>query len=591
MSELPMAAFPAHEIDSPEFRASVPHSVGDVSRWAIGVVLLLGLALRLAEFLSRQPLWIDEAFVTLNVGARTFFGLASPLDYKQTAPVPFLWATKTATLIGGVNEFTLRLVPLLCGLALLPVIWRFARRLDRRIALLATLLAALSPLLLRYSDEVKQYGPDALVTMMTAFLVLSVLDQPASRAAWRRLAWGGAAALVLSQPSAFVLAGAGVALVVDRSVRRIPGWAGRLAGVILLWLGVFGLLYFMSYRDEAALPYMRVFWGGTYPTPSAPDLGFRGWRAAWVVLMSPLEHVPSAIPVRVMVPAFLLGLFALRLRTRLSTVIFIGATYGATLAAAIGGRYPVSQRTYAFLAPFLFLVYAAAAVLLCDLVPRRVRWAAYAVASFVLALWPAWSVWASVSAPHPSWNTRRLVEEVRTRLDGAPVYIYALGFPTWVVYTTDWDAPDAPRLRWGAQLAGPGGPAFGNTRSRGHPVRCEGDSLIRVYGGRTEIIGTPTGIQFTEPAGSRPVPDSGWAANEARRIRVAATTTAWMFITNVQSRWNGELFRAVRAAGGRIIEAKLAMDDVRHSAALYRIRFSPATVNPPSRPEHTCDVQ
>ena len=588
-----MVRFPPLKDESvSEVRSSLPRSVVDVPSWALGAVLLLGLALRLAEFLSRRPLWIDEAFVTLNVGGRTFFGLLSPLDYLQTAPVPFLWATKTATLIGGMNEFTLRLVPLLCGVALLLVIWRFARRLDRRIALLATLLAALSPLLLRYSNEVKQYGPDALVTMMVACLVLSVLDQPASRAAWRRLAWGGAAALLLSQPSAFVLAGAGVGLVVDRSVRRTPGWAGRLAGVIILWLGVFGLLYFMSYRAEAALPYMRVFWGGTYPTPSAPDLSFRGWRAVWVMLMSPLAHEPSALPIRLIVPAFLLGLFALRLRSRLSVAIFIGATYGATLGAAIGGRYPVSERTDAFLAPFLCLVYAAGAVLLCDRAPRGARWGAYAAVSFVLALWSAWSVWASISAPRPFWNTRRLVQEIRTRPDGAPVYVYALGFPAWVVYTTDWGAPDIPRLQWAAQLAGPGGPAFGNAQSRGRPVRCEGDSLTRSYGGRTEIIGIPTGIQVTAVLRDwRPMPDSGWAANEARRIRAIATSTAWILTTNFEDRWIDELLREVRADGGRIAEAKEAVDDTHRSAALYRIRFSPASVNPPSRSQHACEVR
>ena len=587
-----MVGFEAREGGSvQEVGASVPRSAGEVPPWAIGVVLLVGFALRLTEFLSRPPLWVDEASVTLNVGARTFLGLLHQLDYAQTAPVPFLWATKTVTMIGGMNEFTLRLVSLLCGVVLLFVIWRFVRHLDRRMALLATLLAASSPLLLRYSNEVKQYGPDALVTMLVAGLVLAVLDQPGSRKTWRWLAWGGAVALILCQPSAFALAGAGCGLVVDGSVRRTPGWTRRLAGVVALWVGVFALLYFFSYRGVAAEPYMQRFWERTYPIVSAPDLGFRAWRAAWVILMSPFEAESSALPIRLMAPGFLLGLFALGRRSRPSLAIFVGATYAATLATAVAGRYPVSERTYAFLAPLLCLIYAAAAVQLCDLAPRPARRGAYVVALMVLALWPARAVWVRLSAPLPSWNTRRLIKELRSRPDGAPVYVFAGGFPAWVVYTTDWGAPDLLRLRWATQIAGPGGPAFENAPSRGHPVHCEGDSLIRSYGGRTEIIGIPAGIQVTEPLRDWwPMPDSGWAANEARRIRAAASSTAWIFAAHYQDRWIDELLREVRASGGRIGEAKVAVGDV-HRASLYRIRFSPGAVNDPSGVARSCEAR
>src|SRR5512134_2329201 len=106
--------------------------------------MAVGALIRLWVYAARPPLWIDEARVALNIGARSWGELLRPLDFDQAAPPLFLWATKLAVLTLGMNEYGLRAVPLLASLAILPLVFLLADRLaGRRIAVLTTVLAAL----------------------------------------------------------------------------------------------------------------------------------------------------------------------------------------------------------------------------------------------------------------------------------------------------------------------------------------------------------------------------------------------------------------------------------------------------------------
>src|SRR4051794_39932833 len=77
--------------------------------------LVSGPVLRLVLYCQGRSLLIDEARLSLNIASRSFFGLVGPLDHDQSAPILFLWIEKGATILFGVNEYSLRLFPLLAG--------------------------------------------------------------------------------------------------------------------------------------------------------------------------------------------------------------------------------------------------------------------------------------------------------------------------------------------------------------------------------------------------------------------------------------------------------------------------------------------
>lgn len=258
-------------------------------RLAIGL-LTLGAALRLWLYLSRPSLSIDETMLSLEIGLRSYAGLLRPLDSIQTAPPLFLWGVKLCATLGGMSEYTLRVLPLVAGL-LVPVgVWRVARRLwPEPAALAAAGLAAFAPTLVQYSVTMKPYVSDALFALVTIALALDVIERPAARATWVRLALGGLLAILGSIPAPFVLAGAAAALVTAPSVRRSPQAMPRVGGCVLVWGAAFALVYLWLYRPAATSAYMQQFWVASFLIPFAPVAG-DSWASPWSRPSTPVRR-------------------------------------------------------------------------------------------------------------------------------------------------------------------------------------------------------------------------------------------------------------------------------------------------------------
>ena len=187
------------------------------------VAMIVGIALRIAEFRHDRPLWLDEAMLGLNIASRSFSELVKPLDYDQSAPLLYLWLERLAVSTAGVSERSLRALPFIAGLALVPMVLVVARRLvGTTAAVIAAMLTALSLTLVTFSAEAKQYGVDPVATLLAVWLASRVQAKPDDARAWMWLVVGGVASLLLSQPAAFVVSGIFVALVCDRGVRAAP---------------------------------------------------------------------------------------------------------------------------------------------------------------------------------------------------------------------------------------------------------------------------------------------------------------------------------------------------------------------------------
>jgi hypothetical protein len=182
-------------------------------RRCIVAFLAIGLALRLVRYLLRFPLWEDEAMLSANLIDRGPLELLRPLDYVQVAPPLFLWGQLAATRLLGYTEYTLRLIPFLCGMGSLFLFPRVAGRLIRGTPLvLAVGLFAVSYPMTRYSAEAKQYGCDLLLALVMLALAVEWLRRP-EQTGWL---WALAAMVVpavgYSFPVLFV--GGGISLVV-----------------------------------------------------------------------------------------------------------------------------------------------------------------------------------------------------------------------------------------------------------------------------------------------------------------------------------------------------------------------------------------
>jgi 4-amino-4-deoxy-L-arabinose transferase-like glycosyltransferase len=515
-----------------------------VRRSAPWLFLALGVTLRLALYLSRSSLSIDETSLALDIGTHSFGQLVHSLPSLQTAPPLYLETTKLATVLFGMSEWSLRLVPLVCGLAVLVVMWRVARRLLPEPAAIATVgLCAVTPTLVQYSVTAKPYIGDALTALVMMALTLAVLEDPAGRDRWWRLGLGGIGTALWSIPAPFVLAAVGVALAWGLWARHPrPEWK-HLAACGAAWGIACALVYVVSYRGPAASPYMAQFWSAAFFAPLHPA----GWRLLGTALVQALVARP--VPAPAILAALLLFAIGATYWWRTGkrwVVLVLGTTLLTVLAASTAHRYPLSARLLLGIVPLLLV--AAGGALARVLAWRRTVGLATAVVLIVLLLG------VDLTHRYRTPATREAIAALqRQRAPAEPVYVASGAIPAWAFYTTDWRAVDTAYLGRIARDAGvPGAPAFHNSVSRGRPVDAvEGGALTVSRGDHVELLGLASGIQWREVVGlGQGLPDPGWAMHEGMRIKTAATPTIWLLIANAYAASGANLESAVERSGG-----------------------------------------
>src|SRR5438132_6640173 len=306
-------------------------AAGRLHYGVLAALLAVGTVIRVVQFLHRPSLSVEDAMISQTLGSCTYDGMLRRLDSGQTAQVLLLWATRFVTRLGGVNEFTLRALPLAAGLAFPFVVWRVASRLlDVPAALWCAALAACSPVLVRFSIIAKPYETDALVAAALIGCALEATALPDSATRWRWLLVGGVAGVALSAPAIFTLAGIVVSLVLAPSVRATRGARTWLTIAAVVWGAVFAAAYFGLYRPVATSAFMQQFWAGTFLRLDTPDLPARLWRALGeeifpIVVGTPIPVI-STVAFAVLAGA---GVFSLRRLRQGWTVILAAAPVGA----------------------------------------------------------------------------------------------------------------------------------------------------------------------------------------------------------------------------------------------------------------------
>lgn len=242
------------------------------ARW-IWAFLILGFTLRVVRYLLRFPLWEDEAMLSANYLDRGTMELLQPLHYCQIAPPLFLWLQLAVIRLLGYTEWTLRLIPFLCGLGSLMLFRHVAGRLLRGTSLvLAVAMFAVAYPMSRYSAEAKPYGCDLFLALVMLTLVIEWLRRPGEN----RWLWGLAIlvgpAVGYSFPAVFVAGGLSlvVAYVLWSAHRR--GWLPWMVFNLLL-VAAFAVLLMVNHTavGETNQRNMEsVHWSGTFPPITQP---------------------------------------------------------------------------------------------------------------------------------------------------------------------------------------------------------------------------------------------------------------------------------------------------------------------------------
>lgn len=374
-------------------------------RWVergIWSFVVLGLVLRALRYTQNLPLWSDECFLAVNFIQRGFVELLGPLDNGQICPPLFLWIERAAVGLWGFSEFSLRLFPLICGLASVLLFERFARLTLRGVPqLLAMGIFAVSVHPIRHAAEAKPYASDLLVSLAMATAAAAWLrERDRSRWLWILLALLPVG-LALSNPSVFVAGGLIIGLAAP--VWRSDRWADRLAlACCALMLGGLFLTIHIGFggvQSAGAIEGLRTYWSDDFPPLNDP-LRLPGW------LLGAISGSMMAYPgggdrgeSAATLLAVVVGASVLIRRRRGALVGCLLAPLGLNLIAATFQRYPFGgeARLAQYAAPAICLLAGAgawavwelirpegrrnrvlvgmlAALVVCGIVPQIVSW-------------------------------------------------------------------------------------------------------------------------------------------------------------------------------------------------------------------------
>lgn len=407
------------------------------------LIVLAGIAVRLAAWSGDRDLWTDESMLALNLVARSPAGLLQPLDWNQGAPVGFLLAMKATVTAFGVSERALRLVPLLGSFAgLAGFAWLAAKWLPRSVAVFAAILFSLSPVLVSYSAECKQYATDAAIAVGLLAAATGLLQGKSGSRRWIVLALAGAGAVWCSHPAVFVLAGIGTPLFLSAFLKRDRTRTIAAGLAIAAWLASFAACYLLFVRKLGGNAYLMDFWTGHFlPAPTSAN------GIVWLLdhYFAPFDHPGGLGGTEVRADGIAAGLFLIGLvgfgkqRWQLAAALVLPGLFA--LAASALHLYPFTGRLLLFLVPMLVLGAARGAALIIDALKTPQPLAAIVLPAILIAA-PALQTFQELRRPPHTEQVKHVLDRMRPQmLPTDRVYVYYGAAPAFEFYTRDEPLP------------------------------------------------------------------------------------------------------------------------------------------------------
>lgn len=407
------------------------------TRIVIFVLIILGIAFRIAQFASDRSLWLDEAMLALNIANRSFIGLTQPLDYNQGAPIGFLLMQKLAILAIGNYDWVLRLIPLVAGITSVIMMYKAASiYLHKSGALVAVALFAISSRLIYYASEAKQYSSDVLISLLILIFANKCLQAKVRPMHFIALIIGGIAAMWISHPALFTLIGAGSALLFDlisKKERHKLLWLGTL---LLAWIASSAILYFTSLRSLSSNTALIDYWHQSFmPMPPWRDL-------AWFpnvflgMFMNPVGLVGKSTAIIGMIVS-IVGLVSIFLNKRKNTILLLIPFLVVLLVSGLQ-KYPFGDRLLLFIVPLVFLFIGEGIERISLILLKINPWASVGTCLIITGLVfyePTQLAFQNLSQPNMGEHIKPVIAYMRQhKLDTDYVYIYYSAFPAFVYY-------------------------------------------------------------------------------------------------------------------------------------------------------------
>jgi hypothetical protein len=248
----------------PRVYATLRADAADIARTSLLPVALAVAWLHLAQWHGGRPFWLDEEMIALNLRGQTLTGLAHGLWLDQSAPFGWLAVERTLLVVFGDGERSLRLLPLLSGLATLAAaLWIGRRWLGMVGTLCLVALVGTTQWLGFYVHQLKPYSGDVLWGLLLPALAAWAADTNDPTEFRRRFrAWWLTAATAqwFALGALFVVPGCGAILLVLAWSRARPRELAHVIAPLLIWVVSFAALYLITLRPASHNPTLQDYW-------------------------------------------------------------------------------------------------------------------------------------------------------------------------------------------------------------------------------------------------------------------------------------------------------------------------------------------
>lgn len=317
----------------------------------------IGIFLRLFHYIRSHSITVDEVYLLSNIIGRNYSGLLRPLSLNQGAPIGFLFIEKFLINTFGDGELVLRFFPFLCSILSILIFYKIALRYLEKTALsLAVGYFAISPYLLYYTGNFKQYSSDVLVGLLCFDLIDTIRSKNLHSLNILILGLLGSILLWFSFPAIFILAGVGTGLLISYLLQKDWGKTLSILIISLFWVLSFSLFYIVSLRYLLSNTSLSGYWKG----------GFLQFNLKHLInLFLKIFQIPLGFHFLGLAAfAFCLGCVYF-LRKNKERFLFLILPIIFTLLATFLHKYPFMDRQILFLLPiFSIFIFAGIEILL-----------------------------------------------------------------------------------------------------------------------------------------------------------------------------------------------------------------------------------
>jgi hypothetical protein len=296
------------------FKPSTQNSlINEKNLW--GWLILIGVILRLLQFLINRDFILEEASLALNILDHTFPELLFLSERGQYSAPLFLLSVKCMTVLFGVNDFALRIIPLLASIASLFLVYSFSLKLraSRGVALFLLALFAITLFQIRYASELKPYAVDLFFALFLGNLLIPNSEKTESKRKYVILLFSGIISILSSFTAPLVLFVLGLYRL---KVMMSAGDKSIKKELILytLWFIVFSFFISTYLLQLDGMVYLKGFWAAHFPPANPFRLEFYHWIIKYpavvankMIVFSFNDNMPSYLLLALLALLFLMG--------------------------------------------------------------------------------------------------------------------------------------------------------------------------------------------------------------------------------------------------------------------------------------------